>query len=153
MRQDLHGKPYVHMAGMYHNHTHSLTYVCIFLFPLLSSKMLLRYLAMGGNYEQDLHSHTMNAEDRVHARLGSQVSKIPASPAAKTPGGSLVSPSGKKGAFTFEIPTASATTVEKQVLQANPVFEAFGNARTNMNDNSSRFAKFTKLFVSNQFVS
>jgi len=127
--------------------------------PLYTDQILESYRSEGlfrsqgmGNAKSDLDPHIFAIADRSYRQMMSEKRKSQSilisgeSGAGKTESTKIVmSYLTTLGGMGVEQDTSGELSVMERVLQSNPVLEAFGNARTLRNDNSSRFGKFIEL--------
>jgi len=105
-----------------------------------------------GNSKSDLDPHVFAVADRSYRQMMDKERKSQSilisgeSGAGKTESTKIVmSYLTTLGGMGIEAQQEGELSVMERVLQSNPVLEAFGNARTLRNDNSSRFGKFIEL--------
>jgi myosin-5 len=105
-----------------------------------------------GNSKGDIEPHVFAVADRSYRQMMAEGRKSQSilisgeSGAGKTESTKIVmSYLTTLGGMGMEQEKDGELSVMERVLQSNPVLEAFGNARTLRNDNSSRFGKFIEL--------
>ena len=105
-----------------------------------------------GNAKSELDPHVFAVADRSYRQMMAEGRKSQSilisgeSGAGKTESTKIVmSYLTTLGGMGVETQQDGELSVMERVLQSNPVLEAFGNARTLRNDNSSRFGKFIEL--------
>ncbi|XP_023162899.2 unconventional myosin-Va isoform X1 [Drosophila hydei] len=115
--------------------------------PLYGPNIIRAYR---GHAMGDLEPHIFALAEEAYTKLERENCNLSIIVSGESGAGKTVSAKYAMRYFAAVGGSESETQVERKVLASSPIMEAFGNAKTTRNDNSSRFGKFTKLLFTNQ---
>lgn len=118
--------------------------------PIYGSDIIRAYR---GHAMGELEPHIFAVSEEAYAKLEREKSNISIIVSGESGAGKTVSAKYAMRYFAAVGGSESETQIERKVLASSPIMEAIGNAKTNRNDNSSRFGKFTKLLFNNEVSS
>ncbi|XP_075169246.1 dilute class unconventional myosin isoform X2 [Haematobia irritans] len=160
-QNDLTSLSYLHEPGVLHNlrvrfseRQIIYTYCGIILvainpyaeLPLYGPNIIRAYR---GRSMGELEPHIFALSEEAYTRLEREKTNLSIIVSGESGAGKTVSAKYAMRYFAAVGGSESETQVERKVLASSPIMEAFGNAKTTRNDNSSRFGKFTKLLFKN----
>uniref|UniRef100_A0A1A9USQ1 Myosin motor domain-containing protein n=1 Tax=Glossina austeni TaxID=7395 RepID=A0A1A9USQ1_GLOAU len=160
-QNDLTSLSYLHEPGVLHNlkvrfceRQIIYTYCGIILVAINPYENLKLYgqsiiRAYRGRSMGELEPHIFALAEEAYARLERERCNLSIIVSGESGAGKTVSAKYAMRYFAAVGGSESETQVERKVLASSPIMEAFGNAKTTRNDNSSRFGKFTKLLFKN----
>lgn len=160
-QNDLTSLSYLHEPGVLHNlkvrfreRQSIYTYCGIILvainpyaeLPLYGPDIIRAYR---GHSMGELEPHIFAVAEEAYNKLEREKCDLSIIVSGESGAGKTVSAKYAMRYFAAVGGSESETQVERKVLASSPIMEAFGNAKTTRNDNSSRFGKFTKLLFKN----
>lgn len=114
--------------------------------PLYGPNIIRAYR---GHAMGELEPHIFALSEEAYTKLERENCNLSIVVSGESGAGKTVSAKYAMRYFAAVGGSESETQVERKVLASSPIMEAFGNAKTTRNDNSSRFGKFTKLLFKN----
>ncbi|XP_029010006.1 unconventional myosin-Va-like isoform X2 [Betta splendens] len=115
--------------------------------PIYESEIISAY---SGQNMGDMDPHIFAVAEEAYKQMARDGRNQSVIVSGESGAGKTVSAKYAMRYFATVSSSSGETNVEERVLASNPIMEAFGNAKTTRNDNSSRFGKYIEIGFDNR---